>query len=96
MARRSRARGGFAAAVVGDQIVIGGGENINGAFRLEPSVEIYTAGRNDWQFGPDMPIAVHGVAAGGLNGRFYVVSGSTAPGTAVGNTGKLHSILLGP
>ncbi len=92
----ARARGGFAAAVVGDQIVIGGGEILTGPFRLEPSLEIYTAGRNEWQFGPNLPIAVHGVVAAGLNGRFYVVGGSTAAGTAEGNTGKLHSIQLGP
>jgi hypothetical protein len=92
----ARGRGGFAAAVVGDQIVIGGGEFLGPPIRLEPSVEIYTAGSTSWQFGPDLPIPVHGVPGAALNGRFYAVSGSTAAGAADAGTGRMFSISLRP
>lgn len=92
----NRGRGGFAAAVVGDQIVIGGGEVLGTPFRVEPTVEVYTAGAESWRLGPSLPVPVHGVTGTAINGRFYVVSGSTIAGTASGNTGRLFSILLGP
>ena len=92
----NRARGGFAAAVVDDQIVIGGGEVLGTTFRVEPTTEVLTAGSDVWRMGPNLPLAVHGVAGAGLSGRFYVVSGSTIAGTADGNTGRLHSIQLMP
>jgi N-acetylneuraminic acid mutarotase len=86
-----RARGGFAAAVLNDQIIIGGGEIVNGALRVEPTVEIYTAGKDSWSFGPNLPVAVHGTAGAAINGRFYVVSGSTIAGSESGQTGRLFS-----
>lgn len=90
----NRARGGFAAAAVGDQIVIGGGETLTAPARVEPSVEIYTAGADAWQLGPNLPVPVHGVTGAAVNGRFYIVGGSTVAGTAEGNTGRVFSILL--
>ncbi len=92
----NRGRGGFAAAVVGDQIVIAGGEVLSAPVRVEPSVEIYTAGADLWRIGPSLPVPVHGVTGASLSGRFYAVGGSTTAGTANGNTGRLFSILLGP
>ena len=91
-----RARAGFAAAVVGDQIVVGGGELLSIPFRVEPTVEVFTAGMTTWQSGPNLPIGVHGVAGAGVNGRFYAIGGSTTAGTAEGNTGRMHSIALEP
>lgn len=93
----ARARGGFAAAVVDDQIVLGGGELVS-VFpaRIEPSTEVYTAGASDWQLGPMLPTPVHGVAGAGVAGRFYVVGGSRNAGSASGQTGQTHSIQLEP
>jgi N-acetylneuraminic acid mutarotase len=90
----NRVRGGFAAAVVGDQIVIGGGEVLGASARIEPSVEVYTAGMSSWQLGPDLPLPVHGVAGAAVGGRFYAIGGSRNAATAEGNTGRMHSILL--
>ncbi len=93
----ARGRGGFAAAVVGEQIVIAGGEVLaSGRAVLESSSEIYTAGGNAWALGPNLPVPVHGVPGAALNGRFYVVSGSTKAGTFEGATGRLFSIALMP
>ena len=85
-------RGGFAAAVAGDRIVIGGGEVIFTGTYVEPSVEIYNAGAAAWQLGPNLPVPVHGTAAAAINGRFVMVSGSTAAGTALGNTGRVFEL----
>ena len=84
-------RGGFGASVIGNRIVIGGGEVVNGVRRLEPSVEAYTAGSNGWTIVSNMPIPVHGTAAATLNGRVFFVSGSTAAGSACCATGQLFS-----
>ncbi|MGB0133835.1 Kelch repeat-containing protein [Dokdonella sp.] len=85
-------RGGFGAAVVGHQIVIGGGEVITGTRRLEPTVEVYAAGSSGWAIASNLPVPVHGTAAATLNDRVYFVSGSTAPGSACCATGQLFSI----
>ena len=90
------ARGGFAAAVVGDRMVVGGGEIIfNGAY-VERSVEIYNAGADGWLAGPELPVPVHGVAGGAVDGRFLLVSGSTQAGLTSGGTGRVFELTLPP
>jgi Kelch motif len=84
-----RARGGFAAAVVDNQIVIAGGEVINGGVRLEESVEVFTALGEAWQTGPRLPVAVHGTAAPSLGGEFYLIGGSTRAGETTGANGRV-------
>lgn len=87
---------GFAAAVVDDQIVIGGGEIVDTfPVTLNPTTEIYAAGSDAWVLGPNLPVAVHGTAGAAINGEFYVVSGSTTAGSKHGATGRLFSIHLG-
>lgn len=90
------ARGGFAAAVVEDQIIIGGGEILTTPSRTEPTVEIYTAGADRWNFGPNLPVAVHGTAAAAIGNRFYLVGGSTVAASAAGQTGRLFSYTPAP
>lgn len=92
----NRGRGGFAAAVVDDQIIIAGGEVLTAPVRVEPSVEIYTAGRDTWSMGPNLPVPVHGVSAAAINGRFYLVSGSVIAGSESGATGRVFSLLPMP
>jgi N-acetylneuraminic acid mutarotase len=89
-------RGGFAAAVVDDQIIIGGGEILAAPLRTEQTVEIYTAGGDRWNFGPNLPVSVHGTAAAAIGGRFYLVSGSTIAGSDAGQTGRLFSFVPSP
>lgn len=89
----SRPRGGFAAAAVGDQIMVSGGEVLSTfPFRIEPTTEVYAAGTNAWQFGVTKPSPVHGVAGAGLNGRFYALGGSSRAGASTGQTGATWSI----
>lgn len=89
-------RGGFAAAVLGDRIVLTGGEVLERGVRLEGRTEIYTAGDTDWQQGPDLPVPVHGVSGVGVGRRFIVVSGSQRPGQETGATGRVFELNLMP
>ncbi len=88
----SRVRGGFAAAVVEDQILVGGGEVVTGTARVEPSVEVYTAGGAGWRFGPALPVPVHGVPGASVGGRIYVISGARQAGTTGGTDGRMFSL----
>jgi hypothetical protein len=87
-------RGGFAAAVVGHQIVVTGGDVISGGLRLERTTEIFTAGSSRWVAGPTAPLPTHGVGGAGWGESFYAVSGSTRAGQAVGATGRLFDLVL--
>jgi hypothetical protein len=87
-------RGGFAAATVGNRIVIGGGEVIFRGTYVEGSVEVYGAGAVGWEAGPELPVAVHGVAAGAVDGRYVLVSGSTVAGATTGATGRVFELTL--
>ncbi|MBL8299826.1 MAG: hypothetical protein JNN30_15925 [Rhodanobacteraceae bacterium] len=83
-------RGGFAAAVVDNQILITGGEWLSGFnMSLVGMTEAYNAGATRWVAGPVLPQPVHGVAGANLNGRFYIVSGSNRAGLGTGATGRL-------
>lgn len=84
------ARGGFAAAVVGDQIIVTGGEQSHVFPALLVGVtEVYAAGSQGWLSGPRLTQAVHGVPGVSLDGRFYVVSGSDRAGLTTGATGRV-------
>lgn len=85
----NRARGGFGATVVGQQLIIGGGESIGGSRVLVPSMEMIAAGVGNWSLGPNLMVPVHGTAAVTLSDRAYFVSGSTEAGAACCATGRL-------
>lgn len=84
-----RNRGGFAAAVVGAQIALTGGEGFASQAYLIDQTEVYAAGSERWEFGPVQTVGVHGVGGAAVDGRFYTVSGSTRAGLASGATGRL-------
>jgi hypothetical protein len=92
----NRGRGGFAAAVVDNQLVIGGGEVVFGTVRLEPTTEVIAAGESVWRLGPNLALGVHGVPGAALNGRFYVIGGSTAAGSELGAVSRMFSIRFEP
>lgn len=88
-----RARGGFGAAVVGNRIVISGGEVIGSGVFIEPSTEVIGAGDNAWAFGPASPAPVHGTGAVALDGRYFLIGGSNRAGLATGATGRNFELL---
>jgi hypothetical protein len=94
--RLSYFRAGFGASVLGHRLIIGGGEIVSGTPRLVPSVEAYTAGTDRWRAVSNLPIPVHGNAAGTLGNRTYFVSGSTEASRACCATGRLFSLEATP
>lgn len=91
-----RKRGGFAAAVVDQRIVVGGGEVLSPGVYVERSSESYAAGSDAWVLGPNLPLPVHGTAGAAHDGRFYVVAGSTVGASSEGQTGRVFSLRLQP
>lgn len=87
-----RPRGGFAAGVVGNSVVIMGGEVISNERRLERSTEIFSSGATSWVTGPQSPIPTHGVGGASVGNTFYAVSGSTLAGSVGGATGRLFAL----
>jgi N-acetylneuraminic acid mutarotase len=78
-----RARGGVAAGVVNDLIIVVGGEgndravNANGVF---PETDAYQPSTNTWRTLTNMLTPRHGMGAAGVGGKLYVPGGATAQG----------------
>jgi N-acetylneuraminic acid mutarotase len=70
-------RGGYAAGVVGGDIVVMGGER-GGIAR--PEVQVYDPSSDSWRSLGPMPVARHGVQAAECNGGLYLAGGGTDQG----------------
>jgi N-acetylneuraminic acid mutarotase len=75
------ARGGTACGVVGDRIVVVGGEG-NGAVAsgVFPQVEAYDAVANTWTTLAMMPSPRHGMGAAAVGDKIYVPGGASTQG----------------
>ena len=88
-------RGGFAAAAVGNRIVVTGGETLSVTpFQVLNSTEVYTAGNASWAPGPNLPRGLHGVPGVGWNGRFFILGGSTIGGSAAAGISTVYELEL--
>jgi N-acetylneuraminic acid mutarotase len=88
------ARGGFAAVTVNAKIYVLGGEVLTGANQALKSIEIFDpqlGQRGAWEFGPDLPLGLHGVPAVNVNGVIYVLGGADRAG-AISNQGLVFSL----
>jgi N-acetylneuraminic acid mutarotase len=75
------ARGGTACGVVGDRLVVVGGEGNRGApTGVFPEVEAYDPIADAWAALPAMPTPRHGMAAAAVAGRLYVPGGADRQG----------------
>jgi hypothetical protein len=79
----AKARGGIAAATVGDEIVVVGGEEGAGTIR---EVEAYEPAGDRWRALPDLPTPRHGLGAIAYRGRVYAIEGGTSPGFSFSRT----------
>jgi hypothetical protein len=87
-------RGGFAAAAVGERLVVSGGEWLSSSpWRVLAATEVYSAGSTAWQLGPDLPVGLHGVPGVNWRNRFFALGGSRAAGFATG-TDKIYELEL--
>jgi hypothetical protein len=88
------ARGGFAAAVVGERIVVAGGELLSSLpLQVLTATETYSAGAASWTPGPALPVALHGVPGVNWQGRFLLLGGSARAGGA-GGTDRIYELEL--
>ncbi len=81
----SDVRSGFAARVVQGQIMVAGGELIDSAVAIVPSLEIFAPGADDWVKGPNLAVAVHGVSGASAGGTLVLLGGSAQPGSVNSN-----------
>lgn len=82
------ARGGFATALVGDEILVVGGE---GGGRAFSTVEAYDTGTDTWRTLPPLRVPRHGIQAVACAGSVYVAAGGGAEGG--GEPTAAHEVL---
>ena len=70
------ARGGYASALVGDEILIFGGEAPD---RVFPQVEAYDVRKDTWRALEPMPVPRHGIQAIACAGDVYIAAGGEQP-----------------
>ena len=83
------ARSGFGAAVVGDGIVVAGGEILGARpWTALASAEVYDAESGAWRLLPELPAGIHGMPVVGYGGTAYVLGGSDRAG-GIDNRGRV-------
>jgi Kelch motif len=83
------ARGGFAAAALGAEVLIIGGE---GAGKTYNTVEAYNTATNTWRSLAPMPTARHGIQAAICDEGIYVAAGGTIQGA--GGATNIHEVFV--
>jgi Kelch motif len=83
------ARGGFAAAAIGTEVLIIGGE---GAGKTYNTVEAYNTATNTWRSLAPMPTARHGIQAAICDGGIYLADGGTTQGA--GGATNVHEVFV--
>jgi N-acetylneuraminic acid mutarotase len=89
----TEARSGFGAAVVGDTLVVAGGEVFEPDQALS-SVELLSAGAGQWAMIDSLPHGVHGNPLVTIGAEVYLPGGSTRA-AGIENDGRSYRITLG-
>jgi Kelch motif len=89
LAKLPTARGGFAAAVMGSEVLIIGGE---GGGKTYNAVEAYNTTTNTWRALAPMPTPRHGIQAAICNGGIHVADGGTIQGA--GGATNVHEVFF--
>ncbi|MDP8911655.1 MAG: hypothetical protein M3M94_06285, partial [Actinomycetota bacterium] len=87
------ARGGFAATVLGSEILVIGGE---GGGKVFNTVEAYDPVSNTWRSLTPMPTARHGIQAAACNGGLYIAAGGAVQGGSTPTDAHEVFFLNGP
>jgi N-acetylneuraminic acid mutarotase len=82
-------RGGFATAVLGNEILIIGGE---GGGQTFDTVEAYDPAANTWRTLAPLPTARHGIQAAVCDGGVYIAAGGRTQGGA--NPSSVHEVFF--
>lgn len=89
----NEARSGFGAAVVGDVLVVAGGEVFEPDLALS-SAELLSAGAGQWALIDSLPNGVHGNPLVAIGAEVYLPGGSTRA-AGIENDGRSYRITLG-
>ena len=76
--KMSLRRSGFGAAVVGDRVIVAGGETFEPLVALD-SVEVYFPGTGAWSASTPLPVGLHGNPMAGFDGSAFMPGGSLRP-----------------
>lgn len=71
-----QAQGGLAAAAIGNNLYVFGGEYFNNGGGVYPEGWVYDARNDSWNRLPDMPNPRHGLGAVTLDNKIYVIGGA--------------------
>jgi N-acetylneuraminic acid mutarotase len=82
------ARSGFGAALVGEHIIVVGGEVFEGGVKALSSVEAYHPALDNWTVLPSLPVGVHGTPVASL-GRTIIVLGGSDRAAGIDNRGRV-------
>ncbi len=85
---------GTASVMVDDGLIVFGGEIFQPEARVFPNVWRYVMSRDLWLALPDMLTPRHGIGAGLIDNRAYVIGGATKPGGS--GTSNLNEVLVLP
>ncbi len=77
---------GTASVIDQDHLIVFGGEIFVPKAGVFGNVWRYTLSRDEWQAFPSLPTPRHGLGAGKIDGRVYVIGGATQP-SGVGTSG---------
>jgi hypothetical protein len=81
------ARSGFGATLMGDELMVAGGEVFDPLQALD-SVEVLDPGGDDWRPEASLPMGVHGHPLVAIDDTIYLPGGSIEP-AGVDNPGQL-------
>jgi len=76
------ARGGLTAGLVGRQVHVTGGENLENLSTYGQH-DVFDLDLGRWLTAPDLPKKRHGLGSGAIDGRWIVVGGGQHGGVAV-------------
>lgn len=71
---------GTASVVVDDGLIVFGGEIFTPKAAVFANVWHFSLSANKWSSLPDLPTPRHGIGAGLINGKAYIIGGATSPG----------------
>jgi N-acetylneuraminic acid mutarotase len=80
--------------VVGGELIVFGGEIFVPEADVFPNVWRFNLTQNRWLPLPDLPTPRHGLGAGRIDDKIYVIGGATKPGGS-GTTGVNEILTIG-
>jgi N-acetylneuraminic acid mutarotase len=85
------ARSGLAAAALGDQVFVTGGEALDGSGHTFDELEVFDMRTQTRRSAAPLPTSRHGLAAVAYDGRIYVLAGGPTAGLSVSQMNEVYT-----